>query len=679
MIKNISEKGSLKDTPVMRLLFALFEQGITGAIYIKNIDLLKVLYFDRGKLIWGNSNSDEDKIENVLVTKNLVQAEAVAEVKKEAGEKASIGKLLLEKGLVTVEVLIDTYKDQVKQIMRGILRWADGSYQLSNEQPPRGIFNLDLSIIAFIMEYIAQEVDMLEIWDEMESLEVEMVKTADQAKVEKYHLSENQLQVLSSFDGNTSLESILSRYSGGQREASLKLIYFFFMADLLVKKEKEETSGPPLFEGEDEFEVFRTGADKADEPEDLKLEDIDESVETALNENAESDESGSYEDSGPVKVALDEIPGVMDTAFDQPVERGEPESPPPPGPGPAEFDIDDIGEVPQASPEEIPLAVEPTTYESAEPEPVEIPPASTEIPEAVDALPDEPVEPVEPGPIESDEPLEALSTAGELGYGDGLEDARKEEVETAVPFDDIKPMRQPMKGKRRRGKQPGKKEKSKLSSKMLIYFFIIVVIAGAVYFLLPILTGEGSGEKPEDIVLKKPQEKTTVKVKEKKPALPKQVDAKKEERGKSEGKDDKITVKPKPKTVIPKRTQKKKERRIDRTGLSGREAALRYFNAGDFIAAGSEWKKEITQTGVRYSILLELDCQKDSVINAYRQIRRKDNFFILNRKRGQRNCYLVLWGTFSDREEANAALKSVPEYFWQQSAPPTVVDLKIYL
>jgi len=95
--------------------------------------------------------------------------------------------------------------------------------------------------------------------------------------------------------------------------------------------------------------------------------------------------------------------------------------------------------------------------------------------------------------------------------------------------------------------------------------------------------------------------------------------------------------------------------------------------------AGEIWKNKILSQSKRFSILLEMDCMKVSVINAYKNAEESSNFFILNINRGNRQCYLVLFGIYPDKDTAENALNSVPQYFWKQENPPKVLDLSVYL
>jgi len=109
--------------------------------------------------------------------------------------------------------------------------------------------------------------------------------------------------------------------------------------------------------------------------------------------------------------------------------------------------------------------------------------------------------------------------------------------------------------------------------------------------------------------------------------------------------------------------------------LSGDSQAMIHFKKGDFQSAGRVWLSELKRSGIRFTILLELDCMKESVVNAYLRVIDKERFFILRRQKGPRECYLVMWGRFKTRRQAENAMSSVPEFFLSQAYPPKVYNL----
>ena len=123
----------------------------------------------------------------------------------------------------------------------------------------------------------------------------------------------------------------------------------------------------------------------------------------------------------------------------------------------------------------------------------------------------------------------------------------------------------------------------------------------------------------------------------------------------------------------------KKEITTVETQPNPADSARQAFASGKFNAAGDLWRQELAEEKISFSILLEMDCLEQSVRGAFQQITDKEFFFILNRIKDGRNCWLVLWGKFRTQNEATQNLRLIPEYFFKQSDPPRVIELEPYL
>jgi len=524
----ISEKGTLKDTPVMKLLLAVFEQTLTGILYVKNEEVLKVLYFNRGKLIWAISNSDEDKLENILGDRDLVDPNILLKVKREAHVSESIGKLLVEKGLITLEELIDSSKIQLKRIIFSILKWKTGGFQFVKDAPPERLLSLDLSITNFIVDFILDEMDIGDIWKEIGSLQVELIKNPDEEKINKYRLSEKQITLLNSFSGKDKLEAVLSRYSGGHRESLLKIIYFFLMSELLIKKEFE-LADSSVFEEDAGFEYFHTGEQEPG-PEEIE----------------------------PVKSIPKQSPGA---------------------PGSFMFDSSSLA------------------------------PTEEEI----------------------------------------FNEAKTKKIKTAT----------------------------------WILVIFILILGGIILLILLLMLNENPIDKMKSVPDTGPAGRDIITIDERKPVVEKVEDQKTgEPAGEASG-----TPSPSPSgtpSETPSETPPETPRDIiptpgEKPKLPPGKSAIAYFREGNMITAGDIWKQELINAGIKYSILLELDCLQESVIGAFDRVEAKDGFFILNKPSQGRACFLVMWGKYQTRQEGAAGLKLIPRYFWQQPNPPEVIDVVKYL
>ncbi|MCU0285741.1 MAG: DUF4388 domain-containing protein [Acidobacteria bacterium] len=523
----ISEKGTLKETPVMKLLLGIFEQTLTGILYLKNEEILKVLYFNRGKLIWAISNSNEDKLENILAARDIVDPASLLKIKREAHVSESIGKILVEKGLITLEELIESSKIQLKRIIISILKWKVGGFQFVKDAPPERLLSLDLSIINFIIDFILDEMEISNIWKEIGSLQVELMKNPDEEKLNKYRLSEKQLILLNSFTGKDKLETVLSRYSGRHRESLLKIIYFFLMSGLLIKKEFELADSSVFEEpGDTTFDYLHPDKPKQTEkkPAETNLKQPENPAESFMSHSQEVDESLSQD----------------------------------------------------------------------------VPPGSIDV----------------EGPIDNG----------------------------------------------------AKIKKIKMASLILVIF--ILLLGGTILLILPHLLNDNPMDKMKSASNISPAEEKIINVEERKPMAAKLEEPKI---------DTQFQPEPDKKAFGDLEKVEEEKGNLEEPKLPPGKSALAYFLEGNLITAGDIWRQELINTGIAYSILLELDCRKESVIDAFDRLENKDGFFILNKPAGEQICFLVLWGKYRDKKDAEAGLKLIPKYFWQQPDHPGVIEVTKYL
>jgi hypothetical protein len=742
----LNEKGSLAETPTIKILLTIFEQGLTGVLSVKRESIQKILYFKKGRLIWAISNSINDELDSLIISRGLVATKNIERVKQMVDSPDSLGKVLVEKGLISLEELIEASREQLKGIVSSILKWPEGKFRFASEEPPERMLNLELNITDFIRDFILKGLDIGFIRQQVGSVEAKFVKNTDNQKIKRYNFSEQQLELLDCFDGATSLENILSRYPQEHRETVLKIIYYFLMAEILLDERLEFSDSPALREKEPtgslEVESTEYKNKKTAEPVEAgeqektygiereievqkptEIEDIlDAAIDTGAGEAAGQEpfvvETGRAEEVEEVednlrvdyeaeeKINLDGSEGQQQTAY----ELG--------------------GEIETGRAEEVATAVRTehnseeggdilkqeyaTAQEGSEAYVVE----SNEVIEPESRV-EPPTEPAGPRPgVSFSEPIEAKTLDGaEPGLKDfELPDEKapgKAFKKDALKFgavdrkfsDEMEPIKVGEDFIEDREPAPFRKpvvvdkKKSKLVYLILLSVVAIFVISGSIFLYLnsskeevgedvipPVNVAEQKAKVKEDgkrteIVMEK-QDKTG-----KQTANPEDI-ATKEPMAQDSQAAKEIPAKQPPGKIherfditsdeLKKKLMDKNTAVYFRVKL-GDPQAVKYFKEGKFMEAGSAWEKELKKAGIKFAILLEMDCMKESVINAYLKIIEKDDFYILNRKLGNRNCFLVLWGKFYTKQEGGDALKMIPEYFRNQQHPPEVISLSRYL
>lgn len=231
----LSEKGRLVDTPPLRLLLKIFEANLTGILYLKKEETLKVLYFHRGKFTWAISNAEEDRLEVILIRRAALGATELESMKRELQPPEQVGKILVEKGLITLEELIAASREQLHAILSGVLAWRSGTFQFVRDTPPEKLLSLDLDIPEIVQRTIRENLEMDVIWREIGSLQIELRASDDAERRRQYRPSEEQREVLAAFNPPARLESVLSRHSGERSHSLVRQVYYLLQVGLLEK------------------------------------------------------------------------------------------------------------------------------------------------------------------------------------------------------------------------------------------------------------------------------------------------------------------------------------------------------------------------------------------------------------------------------------------------------------
>lgn len=526
----ISEKGSIDGNGSIRLLLSVHQLKHTGILYMKNEDVLKVLYFNRGRLLWAISNAGEDQLETVLIRHSVVNANQLRLVKEDLPVNASIGKRLVEKNILTLDDLVRYTRIQLQQIVFSILKWQQGGFQFVKDSPPQRLLSLDLDLTELVAAFILKKIDMTRIWEELGSFQTILVPVEDMDRFEATGLTSSQEKLLHTFDGQRDLQAVVSRYAEEHQESLLKVVFYLKCAGLLSEK-------------------------IVDSPQKQVTEEAFDTVGLLF-----ADEEQTEKKPPPVSYQF-QMPDESETARTKAFVAQE---------------------------------------------------AAEETPE----------------------------TEEEENLADTLLDGM------------------------------GDKSRRRLSNWTYLMILGILIVGGTVLFMLsrgseparqplskevPIQTrpSEPLAETPDT-----PQQMTPIETVAPPPVVMEQPVQEKE------------AVPPPPVVQKP----------VAQPDLpSEAQDPWMLTRKGRYQDAGTVWAEQMRRQGVLFSILLELDCQVESVQHALKQFTDTRDLFLLNRRRGGQNCYLVMWGRFQDEKSAAAAYPSIPAYFTSQENPPKIIALGPYL
>ena len=146
--------GTLKRTPFPRLLQRLYAERTTGSLLLLKEPKKKIVAFAGGYPVHVRSNVASETLGQILLEKRLITAEVLAAcVKRMLKEKRQQGQILIEMGALSPYNLDRALVAQLEAKLFEIFSWSDGKFMLKHgEAPPTGAVRLERPPAAIILE-----------------------------------------------------------------------------------------------------------------------------------------------------------------------------------------------------------------------------------------------------------------------------------------------------------------------------------------------------------------------------------------------------------------------------------------------------------------------------------------------------------------------------------------------
>lgn len=100
--------------------------------------------------------------------------------------------------------------------------------------------------------------------------------------------------------------------------------------------------------------------------------------------------------------------------------------------------------------------------------------------------------------------------------------------------------------------------------------------------------------------------------------------------------------------------------------------AMDLLKSGDYWEAASIWEQEKKLRPAHYTIILLFGCEETTIKNAYRQLDKPADFFLLPRYIKDRQCYTICWGDFTALSAARQWFGEIPHWFADNGAKPMI-------
>jgi tetratricopeptide (TPR) repeat protein len=221
-------RGFLTENPLPQVLRRIFLEGLKGTLTLVRGDETRHLFFEKGELRTATSSREGQRIGAFLKRRGWITDQdlswALETVAKQG--RARLGKILLEKGLVSRQVLDAEMRRLVEEIVFSTFEWTDGEYRF---QSSTGVLDPDvaltLSTAAIIVEGIRRLPESDVFRERLGDGKVVPILSSDPMSRYQYlPLTPQEAYILSRIDGRLDLDSLL-KIGGTSRVATAKIVY----------------------------------------------------------------------------------------------------------------------------------------------------------------------------------------------------------------------------------------------------------------------------------------------------------------------------------------------------------------------------------------------------------------------------------------------------------------------
>ncbi|HYB52234.1 MAG TPA: DUF4388 domain-containing protein, partial [Thermoanaerobaculia bacterium] len=221
-------RGFLTENPLPQVLRRIFLEGLKGTLTLVRGDETRHLFFEKGELRTATSSREGQRIGAFLKRRGWITDQdlswALETVAKQG--RARLGKTLLEKGLVSRQVLDAEMRRLVEEIVFSTFEWTDGEYRF---QASTGVLDPDVALTLSTAAVIVEGIRRLpesEVFRERlgDGRQVPVLSTDPMSRYQYLPLTPQEAYILSRIDGRLDLDSLL-KIGGTSRAATSKTAY----------------------------------------------------------------------------------------------------------------------------------------------------------------------------------------------------------------------------------------------------------------------------------------------------------------------------------------------------------------------------------------------------------------------------------------------------------------------
>jgi len=232
-------QGDFEGLTLASILQLLCNDQKTGVLTVTSGDEESRVFFEQGTIVYASSSLKESRLGFLIRNDGVISAQQLQKCLSLAKEeKVHLGKIMVEKGYISLDVLKKYNTKQVEAILYNLLFWKKGKFEYKDSSLDlKGMIVTQLNPMRLILE-ASRRIDELSVLKQSIPSDRLVFKMSGKVQSkEEIKLNANEWRVLSLIDGTRSVGQIITE-SGYDEFAVYKILYSVISSGLIEQREE---------------------------------------------------------------------------------------------------------------------------------------------------------------------------------------------------------------------------------------------------------------------------------------------------------------------------------------------------------------------------------------------------------------------------------------------------------
>lgn len=248
-------QGDFEGLTLASILQLLCNDQKTGVLTVTSDTEESRVFFDQGTIVYASASLKEARLGSLMRADGVISADQLQKCLAQAKEeKMHLGKILVDKGYISLETLKKYNTKQVEAILYNLLFWKKGRFEYKDAKLNlKGMIITQLNPMKLILE-ASRRIDELSVLQKyIPSDRIVFKMSGKMQSKEEIKLNANEWRILSLIDGTRTVRQIIDE-SGYDEFAVYKIFFSVISSGLIEQKEELSSLADP--QGDDDYSAI---------------------------------------------------------------------------------------------------------------------------------------------------------------------------------------------------------------------------------------------------------------------------------------------------------------------------------------------------------------------------------------------------------------------------------------